>query len=101
MIQPKRGQAVWSKKQYPFQSQGSLNKKKFGHYSVTLWSSTDLKAAKARRNHICRDCGKLIEKGTLHGSTYYYHYCLGCVTEERPEDRVVPTRTLKEEEERS
>jgi len=95
VVAMERGQQVWTKKLEPSQVRGSMIKEQYGHYSGTLRSAIPLVITKARRNYRCADCGAVIEKGKLHGGPYYDHYCLGCVTPEKPEPRFKPSEPRK------
>jgi formamidopyrimidine-DNA glycosylase len=53
-------------------------------------TSIQLTVAKARKNYRCRNCGEIIIKGELHGSSYCYHWCRDCVLTEEPETRIEP-----------
>lgn len=80
------GDEVWSHKLHGSAVAGSMIREHYGVYSGFLRSSERLTLRHAAREHRCQDCGDRIDKGETHGSTYYSHYCLNCVTPKRPED---------------
>lgn len=63
---------------------GSQVRERYGVDRGFLGSPRELTVRKAARPWECRSCRAAIEKGRLHGSAYYAHYCLACVTPERP-----------------
>jgi len=86
----KIGQTVYSKKLEWSQVSGTSVKERYGYFHGYISSSTTLTIRKARFSYICDDCGKTIAKGELHGSAFYGHYCLNCVTAESPEPQFKP-----------
>lgn len=60
---------------------------------------------KTRLVHRCRCCGSLIGKGELHGADEYPrftdHYCLGCLTADRPETQYRSIQDPPSKEDRS
>jgi len=88
----KWGQQVWTKKLEAGNIRGSLVKERYGHYSGIEWTSIPLTITRARKVYRCADCGATIDKGELHGGSYYDHYCLDCVMADRPETRFEPRR---------
>ena len=77
------GKEVYSKKLFGAMTSGSLIREKYGVYSGIESVPVTLYIRKAARDYRCEDCGNQITKGTLHAGTYYEHYCLNCVTDER------------------
>jgi len=80
------GQVVWSRKRYWSAVRGSLVKEKYGEYSGYEGCPQELTLRHARRDWSCADCGHKIYRDDMHGSTYYDHYCLDCITPTRPEN---------------
>jgi len=85
-----QGQQVWTKKLEAGKVRGSLVKEQYGHYSGTEWRAIPLTVTKAKKIYRCTDCGAIISKGELHGGPYYDHYCLDCITADRPEGKFKP-----------
>lgn len=80
------GDTVWSKKRYWSAVRGSLVKEQYGKYSGFEGRPQELTLRHAARGWNCPDCLQVIHKGDMHGSTYYDHYCLDCITPTRPEN---------------
>jgi len=90
MTEMTRGQTVYTKELISKStSRGSLNRKQYGSYTVLRKSAVTLGISKARYQYKCT-CGNVIEKGDLHGSDFYMHKCLECVTAEKPKSVIKP-----------
>ena len=88
----KKGQEVYSKRISWGESRGSLIKEKCGSYVALVSSVTYLVYRKAKYSYHCTDCGKIINKGEMHGGTFYDHFCENCITETRPETIYQPIK---------
>ncbi len=86
----KLGDVVYSKKLHPRRVSGLVYKQQYGNYTGILYRPAILTIRKASRYYVCEDCFREIHKGTLHGSNFYTHLCLNCVTDEEPKPEFVP-----------
>ena len=78
------GDTVWSRKLSWTETWGSAIREQYGVYRGYIGFPTQLTVRRARRRYRCNDCGRWIEKGELHGSAFYAHYCIDCVTHQEP-----------------
>lgn len=82
------GKLVWTHKLYGSLTSGRYIKGKYGQSPIILRVPIRVKLRHARKDWFCSDCGQKIYEGDMHGSEFYAHYCLDCVTPFRPEDQV-------------
>ena len=80
-----RGMRLWARRLRWAESQGTQNLVECGSHKGISGYPVPLTARDARRGWDCSGCGQRIEKGDLHGSTYYDHFCLECCTPFKPE----------------
>ena len=93
------GDTVWSRQLSWAETWGSEIRERYGVSRGYIGFPTQLVIRRARRRYRCHDCGRGIEKGELHGSAFYAHYCLDCVTHQRPPTQFRKTWKSSREEE--
>jgi hypothetical protein len=83
------GMTVWSRKLHWSLASGDMIRDRYGVTGGELGQPDALTAARAAREHMCRDCLRTIPKGALYGVTPggTSHYCGCCITGTRPEDQ--------------
>jgi len=79
------GQRVWTRHLlHVCSASGDYSMRRYGHHRVIERSPIALRIRRAHCGWRCVDCGARIDKGDLHGSTFYDHYCLDCITQFEP-----------------
>jgi hypothetical protein len=84
----KLGKMVWTRKLYSTLASGSAIKERYGQYTVIEKTPHQVRLRHAIQDWQCSSCNTKIYKGDMHGSTFYDHYCLDCVTPFQPETQV-------------
>lgn len=82
------GQVAWTRQLYGALASGSYIRQKYGQSPVIEKTPYQVKIRHASQDWTCRTCGQKIDEGDMHGSTFYDHYCLDCVTRSKPETEV-------------
>ena len=78
------GETVWARQLSWAETWGTLIQKRYGVSRGYVGFPIELTIRRARRVWRCHDCGRQIAKGELHGSAFYAHYCIDCVTHQEP-----------------
>jgi hypothetical protein len=79
-----RGQTVWTRRMEWDVIGGADVQAKHGSYEIGRGRPLELTVRRASRSWLCTACDSAIPKGTLHGSAFYEHYCVECVTAVMP-----------------
>ena len=83
------GEIVWLRKLgQGIIIQGGRVQQKYGQYKVRLRQPIAVRLRHAKQEYWCRNCRQKICEGDMHGSEFYNHYCLDCVTPFEPETQV-------------
>lgn len=88
----KLGQTVWTKNLESKSLTMGQDQKTGKYYQVQEKHAYQLTIRKAARRYMCAgsSCRNIIERGSLHGSTFYDHYCPDCISEAEPAREVAP-----------
>lgn len=82
------GELVWTRKLYGSLTSGSYIREKYGQSPVIEKIPRGVTLRHAKQDWDCEDCGQKIYQDDMHGSTFYDHYCLDCVTPYEPKTEV-------------
>jgi len=83
------GELVWTRQLFGSLTSGKYIREKYGQSPVIERTPLRLKLRHAKQDWSCSNCGQKIYEGDMHGSEFYHHYCLDCVTPYEPETEVI------------
>lgn len=80
------GHLVWTRKLFGAITHGC--RERYGQSTVIEKTPRRVMLRHAKQDYYCSSCGQKINKDDMHGSEFYEHYCLDCVTPFEPKAEV-------------